>query len=264
MVQESFESDSLPRTLQEGIFTLIPKPNKPRDNISSYRPITLLNSSYKIIASAIANRTKEILPNIIGEEQTGFMRNRFIGDNSRLTYDIIQHLKESGASALFLSLDIQDAFNSVNWGFTRLVLKHRNFPDYMTKWFNTLYVGSISRIVYKCHISDSFSLQRSCRQEDPSSPYIFLLVMGVLLENVNRNESIKGVKVGLLHFKVSAMAYADDTLCYLDGSVNSCRALFDELGVFAKFSGLSPNIGKTHAFWAGKKYNNEMCHLPNH
>ena len=178
------------------------------------------------------------------------MRNRFIGDNSRLTYDLIQHLKESGASALFLSLDIQDAFNSVNCDFTRLVLKHRNFPDSMTKWFNTLYVGSISRIVYNGHISDSFSLQRSCRQGDPLSPYIFLLVMGILLENIKRNESIKGVKVGSLHFKVSA--YADNTLCYLDGSVNSCRALFDELGVFAKLSGLSPNIGKTQAFWAGK------------
>ena len=47
-------------------------------------------------------------------------------------------------------------------------------------------------------------------------------------------------------------AYADDTLCYLDGSVNSCRALFDDLGVFAKFSGLKPNINKTQAFWVGK------------
>lgn len=45
--------------------------------------------------------------------------------------------------------------------------------------------------------------------------------------------------------------YADDTLCMLDGSVNSYRALFYDLGVFAKFSGLSPNIEKTHAMWVG-------------
>ena len=51
-------------------------------------------------------------------------------------------------------------------------------------------------------------------------------------------------------FKLSA--YADDTLCYLDGSVNSCRALFDDLGTFAKYSGLKPNIKKTQAFWVGK------------
>ena len=52
-----------------------------------------------------------------------------------------------------------------------------------------------------------------------------------------------------MEYKVSG--YADDTLCFLDGSVNSCRALFDDLGKFAKFSGLKPNISKTEAFWAG-------------
>ena len=41
------------------------------------------------------------------------------------------------------------------------------------------------------------------------------------------------------------------TLCFLNGDVNGYRALFDELGVFAKFSGLKPNISKTQAFWAG-------------
>ena len=40
-------------------------------------------------------------------------------------------------------------------------------------------------------------------------------------------------------------------LCFLDGSVNSCRALFNDLVVFAKFSGSQPNIRKTEAFWAG-------------
>ena len=51
-------------------------------------------------------------------------------------------------------------------------------------------------------------------------------------------------------FKLSA--YADDTLCYLDGSVNSCRVLFNDLGIFAKYSGLKPNIKTTQAFWVGK------------
>ena len=74
--------------------------------------------------------------------------------------------------------------------------------------------------------------------------------MGALLEKIKQNKLIGGVKVGDYEFKLSA--YADDTLCYLDGSVNSCRALFDDLGVFAKYSGLKPNIRKTQAMWVGK------------
>ena len=62
-----------------------------------------------------------------------------------------------------------------------------------------------------------------------------------------------------MEYKLSA--YADDVLCFLDGSVNSCRALFNDLGVFAKYSGLKPNISKTQAFWAGvNEQRNELVY----
>ena len=70
--------------------------------------------------------------------------------------------------------------------------------------------------------------------------------MSALLERIKQNRRISGVKVGDFEFKLSA--YADDTLCYLDGSVNSCRALFDDLGTFAKYSGLKPKIKKNSSF----------------
>ena len=114
-----------------------------------------------------------------------------------------------------------------------------------------MYVGSFSRIVYNGHISDVIQLERSCRQGDPLSGYIFLIVIECLLEKIKQNSCIKEVKVANIELKVSG--YADDTLCFLDGSVNSCRELFNDLGIFAKFSGLKPNIGKTEAFWAGTK-----------
>ena len=251
MALESYHNGMLPNSLKEGILALIPKPMKPRDEVNSYRPITLLNTSYKIISSAIANRIKKVLPDVIGKEQSGFIKNRFIGDNTRLTYDLIQFLKKTNRRALFLSLDIQDAFNSVNWDFIRLLLRKQNFPEFFIHWFDTLCFEASSFIVYNGHISERIRLERSCRQGDPLSPYIFLVVMDALLEKIKQNKLIGGVKVGNFEFKLSA--YADDTLCYLDGSVNSCRALFDDLGVFAKYSGLSPNIRKTQAIWVGKE-----------
>ena len=258
MVNESIEAGTLPMTLREGILTLLPKPNRPRSEIKSYRPITLLNVSYKIIASAIANRIKQVLPTVIDRDQTGFMKDRFIGDNTRLTYDLIQELKKEDRRALFLSLDIEDAFNAVDWKFTKSVMRKRNFPENILRLFDMLYVGSYSRIVYNGHISDKIMLERSCRQGDPLSPYIFLIVIECALEMIRCNNHIKGVKIGVTEYKISA--YADDILCFLDGDVNSCRALFDDLGVFAKYSGLKPNIHKTQAFWAGsnKDQNEDM------
>lgn len=69
------------------------------------------------------------MPTIIGKDQTGFVANRFVGDNTRLTYDLIEYLKSKGKYALFLSLDIEGAFNSVSWNFIRKVLKMRNVQD---------------------------------------------------------------------------------------------------------------------------------------
>ena len=68
-------------TQKEGIITCIPKGNKPKKYVKNWRPISLLNISYKIASGCIASRIKSVLPLLIGREQSGFMAERFTGDN---------------------------------------------------------------------------------------------------------------------------------------------------------------------------------------
>ena len=187
MVNECVGTGILPITLREGILTLVPKPNRPRSEIKSYRPITLLNVSYKIIAAAVANRIKSVLPSIIDKDQTGFMKGRFIGDNTWLTYDLLHELKKEKRCALFVSIDIEDAFNAVGWEFARSVMRKRNFPDSMQKLFDMLYVGSYSRLFYNGHVSEKTMLERSCRQGDPLNPHMFLMVIECTLAMIRHN-----------------------------------------------------------------------------
>ena len=58
-----------------------------------------------------------MFPSIIDKDQTGFMKGRFTGDNTRLTHDLLQELRRENRKALFVSLDIEDAFNAVDWEF---------------------------------------------------------------------------------------------------------------------------------------------------
>ena len=77
---------------KEGVITLLPKGNKPRDKIKNWRPISLLNVSYKIISACVTNRIKMVLNNVINWDQKGFIKGRFIGDNIKGFYLICYHL----------------------------------------------------------------------------------------------------------------------------------------------------------------------------
>ena len=55
-----------------GIITILPKGNKPRELLKNWRPISLLNTTYKLFSGVIANRLKGVLGSIIHENQKGF------------------------------------------------------------------------------------------------------------------------------------------------------------------------------------------------
>ena len=76
-------------TQKQGIITCIPKPNKSRQLLKNWRPISLLNAIYKLASSVIANRIKTVLDKIINEDQKEFISGGFIGENVRLICDIL-------------------------------------------------------------------------------------------------------------------------------------------------------------------------------
>ena len=76
-------------SLRQCIITCLPKGDKPRQFIKNWRPISLLSVIYKIGSSAIANRIKKFLLHVISPEQSGFISGRYVGDSTRLIYDLI-------------------------------------------------------------------------------------------------------------------------------------------------------------------------------
>jgi hypothetical protein len=77
---EAFAARSLGTLINKGNIKFIPKSGDPEE-ITNWRPITLLNVSYKIIAKALSLKVRHLLPQIIRPEQTGFIKSRYILDN---------------------------------------------------------------------------------------------------------------------------------------------------------------------------------------
>ena len=61
-----------------GTITCIPKGGKLRNDLKNWRPLTLLNCTYKYLSSMIADRIKSVLEELISNDQTGFISNRFL------------------------------------------------------------------------------------------------------------------------------------------------------------------------------------------
>jgi hypothetical protein len=89
-------------TQKQRIITCLPKDNKPRHFLKNWRPISLLNTVYKIDSGVIASRLKRVLEKLIDLDQTGFIRGRYIGDNIRLIYDMLQFTEENDIPGLLL------------------------------------------------------------------------------------------------------------------------------------------------------------------
>jgi len=88
-------------TQRRNIIKLIPK-----KDAELWRPLSLLITEYKTAAKAIANRIKLVLPNIINNDQTGFLKGRFTGENVHLIDSVIRYAagKEYSRSATFYRL----------------------------------------------------------------------------------------------------------------------------------------------------------------
>ena len=222
---------------KQGIITLIPKSLKELCFLENWRPISLLNVDYKIATKAIANRMKLILPSIISHQQTGFIKGRYIGENIRLLFDVLEYINEQELSSLLFFSDFEKAFDSVDHSFMIKCLKHFNFGDTFIKWINLFYNNSTSCTINNGHLSQYFSIERGVRQGCPLSPYLFIVCIELLSHEISHNVNIKGIQYK--EHEIKNTLFADDATFITDGSEKSFTTLIDVLDNYSHISGLN-------------------------
>ena len=114
-------------TLRHGLITLLPKGDKDRTSISNWRPITLLSVFYKIISAAFANRLKEALPEIVHFSQKAYLKDRYIGEVVKNTYDKMHYCKEKNIEGMIILVDFSKAFDSIEHSYIESALESFGF-----------------------------------------------------------------------------------------------------------------------------------------
>ena len=133
LINYAFKKGELSVTQRHGKITCIPKEGKSRQFLKNWRPISLLNVVYKIASGVIAKRLKSVISKIIDNDQTGFLEGRYIGENTRLVYDIMQYTEERNIPGMLFLIDFEKAFDSVTWTFMFKVLKFFGFGNDIIK-----------------------------------------------------------------------------------------------------------------------------------
>lgn len=220
-----FLKKELPISQRLGIISCLPKGDKPRQYLKNWRPITLLNVLYKLISGCISYRIKSTLDYIISDTQTGFLKGRYIGENTRIIYDLMSFTENENIPGLLVLIDFEKAFDSVSWSFIYKALEYFGFGNNIINWIKILNKDFKASVLQCGFLSEQFKIQRGCRQGDPVAPYLFLICAEILSILIKQNFDIRGIIVNGNEHKISQ--YADDTSLILDGSPMSLFAALD-------------------------------------
>lgn len=221
MVQSFLSQGTFESELNRTHITLIPKVTNP-ENITQFRPISLCNFSYKIIAKVLANRLKPWLSNIVSEEQTAFISNRQIQDNIFIVQEVIHQLRVRRRKRKFqaiLKLDMQKAYDRVEWDFLCDYMLKLGFHEIWVKWIKHC-ISSVSfSILIKGEPSAVFKPSRGIRQGDPLSPYLFIIMansLSTLMRKAVQDGNIKGIRLNPTCPTLSHLLFADDAIFFLN------------------------------------------------
>jgi len=116
----------------------------------------------------------KVLSTIINEDQTGYVKGRYIGQNIRLILDIMKVTELKNLPGLALFIDFKKAFDTVDWNFLHKTLQAFNFGPCMQKWIRTFYTDCSSCFMNNGYASEFFTLERGVVDKAVHSLVLYL------------------------------------------------------------------------------------------
>ena len=250
----SFEQGKLSHTQREAVLTLIHKgKDLPKNRLEHWRPISLTNTDYKILAKCLANRLCTVINTIVNEDQVGYIKGRNVSNNLRTIDDVLEYLRFKEKPGILLALDFQKAFDSISKNYMIHAFKRFGFGTDFVQWIQVLFSDIRSCIGYNGWLSSDFEVKCGIRQGCPFSPLAFIVSIELLAIRLRQCSEIKSLSVAKDKV-LKILLYADDLTMFIQDK-DDIKMVLKILSQFTSVSGLQLNMQKSEAMLIGSKRN---------
>jgi hypothetical protein len=245
----------LPETMRTGIITLLHKGgNKAEDSLDSFRPITLLNSDYKLLAKVLVTRLSPMVEAVVDQTQTAFLPGRWIGDNILHHLEEVDYCQVTSTPGCILFLDFQQAYDRVSRDWLGACMGAMGLPPAAVLWVQLLLRGTQARVRYHGWHTPLMQLTTGLAQGSPLSPLLWVIVAQPLAARMRQLQR-QGL-VGAIQLPNGVLAppvhqHADDTTIHTDSRASAATALQQGVNLFAAATNSKLNISKSHGLEVG-------------
>ncbi|XP_019225765.1 PREDICTED: uncharacterized protein LOC109207323 [Nicotiana attenuata] len=207
-VQAIFNGKHLTKFFSHTCLVLIPKVEAP-ETFSELRPFSLSNVSNKIITKILSKRINSLLPNLISNNQSGFIKDRLITEDVTLAQEIVQGIKGPNKGGNVVpKLDMEKAYDRMH-GF--------------------------------------FTSSQGLKQGDPLSPSLFILGSEVLTRSLNKlhgDDNFTPFNMPTRGPQINHLAYAYDIVIFTAGNNKSIKLIMNNIKNYGKASEQKLNVDK--------------------
>ncbi|KAG8932392.1 hypothetical protein FRC01_014236 [Tulasnella sp. 417] len=190
---------------------------KDKLDIQNYRPITLLNTDYKLQTGAMASELGKHVHNMLHPDQAGFVPGRDIMDHVKLADLITTACEVDEVDGCLVALDQEKAYDKIDHEYLWQILEAYAIPNSWIRTVRNLYEAAETSVMVNQVTPTPFKVERGVRQGDPLSCLLFDLAIEPLAESIRRS-SLKGIRIEGAVERLIVHLFADDTQLYLSKS----------------------------------------------
>ena len=252
---ETILRDGAPPGFNDGLVVTLYKKKGDPLSPGNYRPITLLNTDYKLFAKVFANRLIPALDPLVNQEQTAFLPGRYIGNNVRLLRELQAWAATHELGLGTVLCDFAKAYDTVSRDTLRRLFQTVGLAA-AEPFLAVLMTNTTSRCHANGYLSRRFSLEAGVRQGCPASPLIYLVLAYAL------HCHLRGTRLGPTLFVVDTATrsckprlqvgpqFADD-LDALIRTRSQIPRFLEGMQQFAAATGQHLNVAKTQLLYLG-------------